>query len=184
MKKFPELFTKQLRLGRIEVKCIPEIVKQASDKEIANNTLNFSYPYSDEDAVSWINMHIEGFKNESRYAFAIYNIETDEFIGGVSLGIDKANNKAELGYWIGKSFRNNGFASEAAKRVIQYGFEELKLNKILATHFLFNPASGRVLQKIGMQKEGELRENYLKNNKYEDVALYSILKSEYEKNNQ
>lgn len=181
MENFPELFTKRLRLGKIRTKYIPEIVKYANNKNISDNTLNLPNPYREEDAIFWINMEIQGFKSGEKYIFAIYKKESEDFIGGIGLHIDKINNKAELGYWIAEPFWNNGFASEAGEEILNYGFNALKLNKIFATYFLFNPSSERVLQKIGMNKEADLKAHYLKNEKYEDVGQYYLLKNEYKK---
>jgi ribosomal-protein-alanine N-acetyltransferase len=71
--------------------------------------------------------------------------------------------------------------TEAAGALLRYGFEILELNKIYASHFLGNPASGRVMQKVGMTYEGILRQHLRKDDHYEDLATYSILKHEWEK---
>lgn len=179
MEKFPELLTERLRLGRIRVKDIPKIAQYANNKNISANTLNLPFPYHEDDAICWINMEIQGFQSKKQYIFAVYLKETDEFIGGIGLHIDKNHNKAEMGYWIAEPFWNKGFAREAAKEILKYGFEELNLNKIFATHFLFNPASEKVLLKIGMIKEAEFKDHYLKNDTYQDVRQYRLLRKEY-----
>ena len=63
---------------------------------------------------------------------------------------------------------------------MRYGFEELGLNRIFATHFPRNAASGRVLEKVGMSVEGTLRQHWKKWGVFEDVIMYSILREEYE----
>jgi RimJ/RimL family protein N-acetyltransferase len=93
--------------------------------------------------------------------------------------LDKQQNHAELGYWIGVPYWGCGYATEAARAMIQYGFDVLKLNRIQASHFANNPQSGRVLRKIGMQHEGCLRQHYLKWGEYVDSKVYGILRSEY-----
>jgi len=85
----------------------------------------------------------------------------------------------QLGFWIGKPYWNQGYCTEAARAVVKYGFEVLGLNRIFSRHFASNPASGRVLQKIGMRYEGTLREAYKKLDKYEDLVCYGLLIKEY-----
>jgi RimJ/RimL family protein N-acetyltransferase len=84
-----------------------------------------------------------------------------------------------MGYWVGVPYWNRGFCSEAAKAVVAYGFEELKLNKICANHFVTNPASGRVMVNIGMTQEGIFRSHFEKWGEYKDAVCYGILAEEY-----
>jgi RimJ/RimL family protein N-acetyltransferase len=88
--------------------------------------------------------------------------------------------RAELGYWIGVPYWNHGYASEAARRVVNWGFQYLGLNRIYAQHFADNPASGRVMQKIGMQYEGTLRQPFIRLGEARDSVCYGILKDEWE----
>jgi RimJ/RimL family protein N-acetyltransferase len=98
--------------------------------------------------------------------------------GGVGLHPETPHHHAELGYWIGVPYWGNGYATEAAKAVVRYGFEHLKLNRIFAHHFKHNPASGKVLRKIGMKHEGCMRQHVLKWGQFVDLELYSILRQE------
>ena len=88
---------------------------------------------------------------------------------------------AELGYWIGVPYWGNGYATEAAKAVVRYGFEQIKLNRIFAHHFKHNPASGKVLRNIGMKYEGCMRQHVLKWGQFVDLELYSILHEEIDR---
>jgi [ribosomal protein S5]-alanine N-acetyltransferase len=74
-----------------------------------------------------------------------------------------------------------GYATEAAAEVIRYGFEECGLQRIFAGCFLRNPASGRVLEKVGMQREGTLRRHQMKWGEPLDIAFYGLLREEWEK---
>ena len=85
---------------------------------------------------------------------------------------------AEIGYWIGKPYWSQGYCTEAAREVVRYGFEVLNLNRIQARHMTKNPASGRVMEKVGMKYEGRLRQSLLRWDQFEDVAIYSILRDE------
>ena len=97
----------------------------------------------------------------------------------MGLRIDQAHRRAELGYWIGTPFWGRGIATEAAKEMLRYGFEELRLHRIFAEHFAHNPASGRVLAKIGMKHEGCHRRHVLKWGEFVDAEQYGILREEW-----
>jgi RimJ/RimL family protein N-acetyltransferase len=88
------------------------------------------------------------------------------------------HDRAELGYWIGKPFWGRGYATEAARALVQYGFDTLGLHRIYARHLTRNPASGRVLHKIGMTHEGYRRKHEKKWGIYEDDKLYGILRDD------
>ena len=86
--------------------------------------------------------------------------------------------RAELGYWIGVPSWNQGYATEAAAAVVSYAFGELNLHRVWAQHLARNAASGRVMQKIGMQHEGRLRQHARTNGIPEDLESYAILRDE------
>lgn len=92
---------------------------------------------------------------------------------------DFANNSAEVGYVINPEFHGRGIAPEALRRVMRFGFEELKLNRIEAHYMFGNEASRRVMEKAGMRFEGILRGSLLIRGEYRDVGICSILYSEY-----
>lgn len=158
-----------------------DVTRMLDEPEIAANTLNIPYPYEYGMAADWINSHQETFASGKGAVFAITDRETGGLIGAIGLNIDAANQKAELGYWIGKKFWRAGYATEAGKAVLEYGFTRLGLNRIFARHLGRNPASGRVMQKLGMKHEGCLRSDIKKNGKFEDLELYAIVKDEWEK---
>lgn len=179
MNAFPILETKRLRLRKPAVKDIPLIVKYANNPKIAEMTLNIPHPYQEKDAKWWIDVAKKGFENNDHFIFAIFLKSTNRFMGGIGLEINTEFNRAELGFWIGEPFWNQGYISEATKEVLRFGFEELGLNKIIAHHFLNNPASGKVMRKNGMIKEGELKEHIKKEGVYKSLALYRLTQTEY-----
>lgn len=182
MDKFPIIKTDRLRLRKPRIKDIPRIMEYADNPKVADMTLNIPHPYKEEDAIFWLNMAHKGFKEKSKFIFAICLLPTDEFIGGIGLRINEKFNRAELGFWIGEPFWNNGYATEATREVLKFGFKEVNIHKILATHLLNNPASGKVMTKNGMIKEGELKDHIKKGNKYFSLIQYRLTQNEF--NNQ
>jgi len=135
-------------------------------------------------AEEWISTHRIKFESGESIHFAVTLKLTRELIGAVGLLINKAFNRGELGYWIGKEYWNQGYCTEAARAILDYGFGQLMLNKITSSHFARNPSSGKVMLKIGMEKEGFLRKHVGKNNKFEDLVVYGILREEWEEGNE
>lgn len=181
MKTYPILETDRLILRLPAVRDIPQIVEYARDPAISKNTLNIPGDYQEKDAVFWVNMAMQSFEEGSRYIFALELKSTGGFIGGMGLHLKPEYNRAEVGYWVGVPFWRQGYASEGLAKVLQFGFETLNLNKIYATHLLENPASGSVMLKNGMIKEGEFQDHYKKGDKYLSVIQYRLTRAEYAK---
>ncbi|HEX7708287.1 MAG TPA: GNAT family protein, partial [Thermoanaerobaculia bacterium] len=91
----------------------------------------------------------------------------------------KGEGIAELGYWVGVPFWGRGYASEAAAEVIRFGFEDCGMHRIYGCHYARNPASGRILEKVGMTREGTFRQHILKWGEYLDVVYYGLLREEW-----
>ena len=151
----------------------------AGDRAIADTTLSIPHPYEDGVAEQWIATHQELFEAGALVNFAITLAADGNLLGALGLHIVRRDDRAELSYWIGKPHWNQGYATETAHGIMHHGFEQLNLNRIQAHHILRNPASGRVLQKIGMQREGVFRQYIRKWNAYEDIVGYAILRDEY-----
>jgi RimJ/RimL family protein N-acetyltransferase len=156
-----------------------DVQRLAGDREVADTTLKIPYPYEDGLAEKWISNHRDWFERREQAVFVVTQKSDGLFIGTVGLRVEQEDNRAELGYWIGKPYWGHGYCTEAARAVIGFGFEQFKLNRIHAHCFSRNPASGRVLQKIGMTHEGRLRCHVKKWDAFEDIELYAILRCEW-----
>lgn len=152
MTEFPRLYTDRLNLRKIQTEDIPALVNYANNKKVSQYVLNIPYPYQEPDAVFRISYVHQGFKTNTRYVFAIALKNNDEFIGEISLHLDRQKNVAELGYWIGEPFWNKGIVTEAIAAVLRFGFEKLNLDLIFATCNADNIASNKVIEKNRFQK--------------------------------
>ena len=180
MSERPTIETERLKLRPFTLDDAKELQRLIGEWDIASTTLNIPHPYEDGMAEEWIGKHQESFDKGERVEFAIVHGEQGFLIGGIGLGLEyKQNEIMQLGYWIGKPYWDKGYCTEAAKAVLKYGFEVLGLHRIYARHFTRNPASGRVLQKIGMKHEGTSKEAVKKWGKFEDRENYGILRSDY-----
>jgi len=182
MPEFPTLQTERLILRAFQMDDAPAVNKYVSEKAIAATTLNIPHPYNLEMAEEWIGTHKEAFENGQAVRFAITLGDSGNLLGAIGLEITAAHERAEIGYWIGKPHWGKGYCTEAALAVLQYGFDSLGLERIFATHFRKNSASGRVMQKAGMKHEGRLRHHVKKWGEFEDLEMYAILRSNVERN--
>jgi len=155
-----------------------EVHRLVGEREIASTTLNIPYPYEAGMAETWIATHKPAWERGELATFAITE-PAEGLVGAMGLVVELTHQRAEAGYWIGSSFWGRGYATEALSAVISFGFKQLGLNRIHAAHFMRNPASGRVMIKAGMRYEGCLRQHVLKWGQFEDLAKYSILRSEF-----
>jgi RimJ/RimL family protein N-acetyltransferase len=156
------------------MKDAPRVQLLAGDKQIAATTALIPHPYPDGEAERWIATHASAFASGQSVTFAIERRERHLLIGALGLEFHPKHNRAEVGYWIGREFWGQGYATEALKAVIAYGFSR-GLHRIWAEHFAHNPASGRVLQKAGMTHEGTLRHHMVKWGEPVDCEVYGIL---------
>jgi RimJ/RimL family protein N-acetyltransferase len=180
MRTAPPLLTERLLLRSLTLEDAADVQRLAGDRDIALMVLRIPHPYEDGMAEEWIRACADAYKKDEAINFAI-TLRTDRnLIGTIGLELEQENERAELGYWIGKPYWNLGYATEAARAVVAYSFEVLKLNRIYAYHFTRNPASGRVLEKIGMHYEGCRRQHTKKWGNFEDSIGYGILKTDYE----
>jgi RimJ/RimL family protein N-acetyltransferase len=176
---FPLLTTPRLRLRAFAEADIAGLISLAGNYEVAKNTLNIPHPYTEADAHHWLQLTRQGHAQDTAYAFALELRTTGEFIGGIGLTLALRFDRAEAGYWLGQPYWGQGLATEALAAVLQFGFNELKLNKIYATHIASNPASGRVMLKNGLVKEGELAQHTKRDGHYHDLWQYRLTRQEY-----
>ena len=147
-----------------------------NNKVIMNNLRDgLPFPYTEKDALYFINLCLNADKNE-QFNFAItYN---GEVVG--SIGATRQPNihykTAELGYYIGQPFWGKGITTAAVKQICSYVFENTDIIRIYAEPFARNTASCKVLEKAGFVCEGTLRSNAVKNGIIEDMRMYSLIK--------
>jgi RimJ/RimL family protein N-acetyltransferase len=171
----PTITTERLRLRAYELGDVRELTHLIGAREVAANLLRLPYPYSEQDARTFICATEES--GEARFAVALSGQE--RLIGGIGLRIQPAHARAELGYWLGLPYWGCGYATEAARAVLAYGFDTLELHRIHASVFRENIRSAKVLRKIGMRHEGCFRQHVLKWNRFVDLELYGIMRAEW-----
>ncbi|MEA4956479.1 hypothetical protein SDC9_17801 [bioreactor metagenome] len=160
---------------------IDTITKYANNQNIAKwLTKEFPSPYSKKDAENFINITS---KKEFMKVFAIE--VNGEAAGSISLSCNSKNEKniifnsnknikkAEIGYWLAEKYWNNGITTSAIKEIIEYGFNNYKIECIYATPFENNIISQKILSKAGFNTDSKIKK-IIKNNESYDVIIYSI----------
>ncbi len=170
-----QLATDRLLLRPLHPDDAPAVQRLASAYEIAENTLLIPHPYPEGAAAAWIARP----RDPDHHVFAITLRDGGDLVGAIGLEAKPDHGRAEIGYWVGVPYWNRGYVTEAARAVLGFGFESLGLHRIFAMHFTRNPASGRVMQKLGMKHEGTLREHEKKWDVFVDCEVYGILHSEW-----
>jgi len=181
---FPNLETERLVLNQFHLSDAERLSELLNISDVSIFTTNIPFPYSLEDANTFINLSQEEFLQNKSIIFAIREKESNLLVGGIGIQIKSNHKRGVLGYWIAKDYWGRGFATESLERVLEFAFNDLNLNKLEAVHVSENLASGKVMGKVGMVKEGELKQHFFKNNKFWDVASFGICKDDYLKKNQ
>ena len=151
------------------------VQRLAGDRRIADSVTTIPHPYPDGAAETWIASHHPSFVAGRDITYAVTQREGGLLVGAVRLlDINTQHARAELGYWTGVEFWGFGYCTEAVTRLIQFANEHLGTTRIIARCFARNPASARVMEKVGLKKEGCLAKHFLKNGTYEDVLLCGL----------
>ncbi|WP_010095202.1 GNAT family N-acetyltransferase [Ornithinibacillus scapharcae] len=167
--------TERLVLRLFDKSDAEAVTRLCNNYNIYKNTLYLPYPYSVNDALTWMERHLENFLADKAYEFAITDKETGILYGAIALSNNQRFRNGEIAYWVGEEYWGNGFATEAAEAIKQFAFQEKGYHKIFARYFGSNPASGRVLEKLGMSQEGILKDHVRKEERFEDLAYCGMI---------
>jgi len=138
---------------------VPAIADALADFDIAKNLATAPHPYSEKDARDFLVRAAEGRARGEDYCFAIRRKTDDLVLGCCGLHLKKGT--YEIGYWIAKPFWRQGFATEAAARLVEFAFADLKAAEVWAGWYHDNPFSGRVLGKLGFTADHVAKQHSL-----------------------
>ena len=175
MRSHPSLRTDRLVLREFAAEDASAVGRVVGEWGVARMMRRIPHPYEDGWAEEWIAGCRPAFEAGERVSFAVVLREGGALVGSIALHLDARDNSGELGYWVGRPYWGRGYATEAARAVVRYGFEELGLRRVRANHIVGNPASGRVLRKVGMSHEGTRPEHHEKSGTYEGRVEYGLL---------
>ena len=178
MTTIPTLQTGRLILDAFHLLDAEATERMVSEYELSRYTLNILHPYPKGGSLGWIAGHAGEFERNEGVTFAV-RLRDETLVGCVAVGIERRHDRGELGYWIGCPYWSRGYATEAARACAAFAFDHFDLHKLTAMHDPANPASGKVLEKIGMTREGERRGHLKKNGVYLDTVEYGMLRTAF-----
>jgi ribosomal-protein-alanine N-acetyltransferase len=176
---FPHLETDRLVLRETTEGDAPALFELYRDPEMSKY-ITFSTHADIEQTKGFIAWMADVFakKDSIRWGFELK--AANRLIGTGGLHFWKRDVRcAEVGYHIGRAYWGSGYATEALRVLVDFGFERMNLNRIEGCHNAGNDASGRVMEKAGFRREGTWRQRVLKDGVLVDSVQYSLLRSEY-----
>jgi ribosomal-protein-alanine N-acetyltransferase len=180
LRRVTTIATDRLLLRPFGLADAPDVHRLCSAREIAESTLSIPHPYPEGAAEEFILRTRARDEADRSLNLAIVQESDGALVGAIALDFEREHGRAEVGYWIGVPYWGRGYATEAAAAVVRHAFEVEGLNRVFAHHFTRNPASGRVLEKIGMRHEGTRRGHTLKWGEYLDSESLAILRSDWD----
>ena len=172
--------TERLIIRRFVPEDANDVYEACNDFEMVKTTLGLPWLYTKEMAASWITKLSQREKEGTSYEYAICFKENPSIIiGCIALtDINPKARRAEMGYWVARKHWKKGVATEAAKAMLNYGFDELGLHSVIARYFDINPASGRVMEKCKMTYVGTIREHEFRFDEFYNVGYYEMLETD------
>jgi len=175
----PRLVTERLVLRRLKVSDAADMFEYSKRRDVTKYLTWYPHPNLEytEEYLRYISTR---YATGDFYDWAVTLKDSGKMIGTCGFTrFDLPNNSAEIGYVLNPEYHGKGYATEAAKIVMRFGFEELKLHRLEARHMVGNGASHRVMEKLGMREEGTFRDSYYVRREYRTVTVCAILASEY-----
>ena len=179
--RLPVLETHDLVLRPMRMKDAADIYSYASDREVSRFVL-WEPHRNMSDTRAYIRSVRSLYRRGLPSSWAVVHRDSGHVIGSIGfMGYSSVHSVAEVGYSFARPFWNHGYASQALRAIVVSAFHSIPgLNRIEAQHDVRNPASGRVMQKCGMRREGIMRERLMNKSEFIDVEVYAILRRDLE----
>jgi [ribosomal protein S5]-alanine N-acetyltransferase len=176
----PPLETPRLRLRRLQATDAADVFAYASDPEVARYT-SWEPHRSIADSQDFLARTQAAYARHEPYPWGLVDKITGRLIGTCGLlEWSRRHHKAELGYALHRGYWGQGLIAEAASAVIDFGFTRMELNRIEAVCLPENTGSWRVMEKVGMTREGLLREWVWSKGQFRDLLIYAILRRDWQ----
>ncbi len=179
--KFPEFTTERLYLRMVEKSDAPALFEIKSDAEL---TARYGRrPHTNLEQTSrWVNELLGDYKEHKGLFWCITLKGNNTAIGSFTLwNLDLDSYMAELGYELNRKYWGRGIMNEALSYLVNWAFSTMGLNRMEACPLKKNLPSVKLLEKLGFHFEGNLRERVYFNGEFNDQLYYSILRDEWEK---
>ncbi|MEG2316089.1 MAG: GNAT family protein [Clostridia bacterium] len=175
----PSMCTQRLILRPVRMSDAQDLYEYSRDPEVARHVLWDAHA-SIHQTRAYVRYLLRQYRNAAPSTFVIALKNTGKVIGTIGfMWVQPDSRSAEVGYSLSRAYWNKGLMTEALHAVLEFGFTKLNLNRIEAQHECDNPASGHVMQKAGMSREGTLRQRIYNKGRYADVDLYAALRQDF-----
>ena len=175
----PRLETPRLILRRLEMRDAPDLFDYSRDPQVAKHVL-WDAQTSVSEARAYVRYMLRRYRAGEPASWGIEEKDTGRVVGTIGyMWYQRDNNACEVGYSLARRRWNRGYMTEALAEVLRFSFEELGVHRVEAQHEVENAASGAVMRKCGMRKEGTLRGRLYNKGRYVDVDLYAMLREDY-----
>lgn len=136
--------------------------------------------YAIDESRSWVELQVANFAEGNEYNFVVVSSD-DRFLGGCGLNLfDRANRRANLGYWLRTSATGNGYATEAVRQLAWWAFESTDFERLEIVVAEGNVASQRVAERAGAVREGVLRARLFLYGVAHDAVVYSFVRRDFD----
>jgi ribosomal-protein-alanine N-acetyltransferase len=177
----PRLETDRLILRKLELIDAQSVFDHwLSDERVSDNRVNAAHKAVSE-TIKRVTKIVTEYESKECCYWGIELKSSGELIGEIDLyDFDSSTENCEVSYSLGYNWWNNGYGTEALQAVVEFGFTQMNIHKISAAHNIDNPASGKIMMKVGMVQEGTIR-HMIRNskNQYKDCAVYGILQEDF-----
>lgn len=145
--------TRRLILRPPTMSDMPAFLALLNDYDVAKHLVGFAYPFTEAMFWEFLQDSVRGRGARTGFDFAVTRALDGALVGLCSVGATEPD-RWEFGYWYGKRYWNQGYATEAGRVVLRFALERLEVEKIVTGWFVDNPASGHVLTKLGFRPTG------------------------------
>ena len=175
--------TERLVLRRHRSEDAPAIARLINDWEVVRWLADVPFPYTEKDAADWVEQTAENWAEGCDYQFVVVLADGGAMAGHIGLRMQESEigtpAVAELGYWFGRPYWARGYATEAARAIVAFGFDELGLDRIIAGCLTDNERSIHVLAKVGLSSIGVRRQSFATLGETLEVPLFGLTRETY-----
>lgn len=175
----PPLETPRLLLRPLKMSDSQDVFAYSRDPEVARHVLWDAHETIGQTR-AYLRYILKQYRNGEPSTYGIVLKDTGRVVGTIGfMWLNTENRSTEIGYSLARSCWNRGLMTEAVRAVLGMAFDTLKLHRVEAQHETDNPASGRVMLKAGMRREGTMRGRLWNKGKFVDVEVYAILREDW-----
>ncbi|MDW7739320.1 MAG: GNAT family N-acetyltransferase [Bacillota bacterium] len=166
-------------MRKLDISDAQDVFDYASDPKVSKY-LTWDRHKSIDESIEYIRKALDRYEKDEAGEWAVILRDINKMIGAIGfVQLDPHNFCGTIGYVIGSKYWGKGLMTEAVRKLIDFAFSEMGLNRIEAYHAIDNEASGRVMQKAGMSFEGVLRQKMFAKEKFWDVREYAVIKDDW-----